>query len=81
MNTNQLTDRMSGTARELQDTARNKVQDLKETAMDWTGKAKNKARDVGAAADLYLHQYAWTTLAVVGVSALIAGLLLGRKKS
>lgn len=74
MNTNELAEQASQRAK---DTA-NKVKD---TAQDLTEKAKSKARDAGAAADLYLHEYAWTTMALVAVSAGLLGFLIGRRQS
>ncbi len=54
---------------------------IKEKAGALAEKAKSTARDAGARADLYLHEYAWTTLAVVGLFAFGIGLLLGRQRS
>jgi ElaB/YqjD/DUF883 family membrane-anchored ribosome-binding protein len=80
MNTNELTDRVGDKAEELQNQAQEKMRNIKETARDWSGKAKNTARNVGAAADLYVREYAWTTVAMVGVTALLVGFLLGRQR-
>jgi ElaB/YqjD/DUF883 family membrane-anchored ribosome-binding protein len=37
---------------------------------EWAEKAKGTARDAGAAADLYVHEYAWTSVAIIAVVAL-----------
>jgi ElaB/YqjD/DUF883 family membrane-anchored ribosome-binding protein len=61
-----------------------KAEDLKNKAQgavqDWTEKAKGSARDATAAADLYVHQYAWTSVAVIAVFAGVLGFLLGSRR-
>jgi ElaB/YqjD/DUF883 family membrane-anchored ribosome-binding protein len=54
---------------------------VREAVEDWSEKAKGTARDAGPAADLYLHEYAWTTVALVAVAAGLLGFLLGRRES
>ncbi len=66
---------------QMREQAGQMAEQFKQTAQDWSEKAKGTARDAGAAADLYLHEYAWTTVAVVGVAALLVGYLLGRNQS
>jgi ElaB/YqjD/DUF883 family membrane-anchored ribosome-binding protein len=56
-------------------------QDIKEKAGVLAEKAKSTVRDAGAGADLYVHEYAWTTVAVVALAALGLGYLLGRQQS
>jgi ElaB/YqjD/DUF883 family membrane-anchored ribosome-binding protein len=85
MNTNELKDRIGDKTADLQNKAQNTLGELKESTQEWTEKAarkaKSTARDVGAAADLYLHEYAWTTLAAVGVVALLLGILMGSRRN
>ena len=57
-----------------------KAQDIKEATQEWTEKAKGTARDAGAAADLYLREYAWTTVALVAVAAAALGFWVGRSR-
>ena len=50
-----------------------------QAAKELSEKAKATARDAGAAADLYVHEYAWTSVAAVAVLAWAMGYLLGRR--
>jgi ElaB/YqjD/DUF883 family membrane-anchored ribosome-binding protein len=81
MNANEMTEQAAQKAKELQQRAR----ELKDQARDWTEKAKKKAkttaRDAAAAADLYVHEYTWTTFAIVAVTAAALGFMLGRSRS
>lgn len=70
MNTDQMTEEVA-----------TQTQELKEKAGEWKNNIQGAARDAGAAADLYLHEYAWTTVAVVGVAAGLVGFLIGRSQS
>jgi len=78
MNANELAGKAEDKTRELQQSAGK----LKDKAQDWgekaTKKAKRTARDAAAAADSYVHEYAWTTFALVAVTALTIGFFLGR---
>lgn len=56
---------------------RNTGQSVMDTAQEWTEKAKGTVRDAGAAADLYVHEYAWTTTVLVAVVAGCLGYLIG----
>ncbi len=56
------------------------AQELKQTAQEWSQKAKGTARDAGAAADLYLHEYAWTSMVLVAVLGVTVGYLLGARR-
>ncbi len=67
-------------ANRVTEQAGHKGQEIKETAQQWAEKAKGTARDAGAAADLYLHEYAWTTVLTVGVAAFVLGFVLGRSQ-
>ncbi len=56
------------------------AQSVTETAQEWTKKAKGTARDAGAAADLYLHEYAWTSLLLMTAVVGLVGYLLGARR-
>ena len=56
------------------------AQKLTEVGQQWSKKAKGTARDAGAAADLYLHEYAWTSMALVAAMAGMLGYLLGARR-
>lgn len=66
-------------AAEVKEKAGQMGQGVKETMQDWSNKATGKARDAGAAADLYLHEYAWTTMMCVALAAGLVGYFLGRQ--
>jgi ElaB/YqjD/DUF883 family membrane-anchored ribosome-binding protein len=53
---------------------------LKDSAREWTNRARGSVRDAGAAADLYVHQYAWTSVALVAVAACLVGYWLGSSR-
>jgi ElaB/YqjD/DUF883 family membrane-anchored ribosome-binding protein len=63
---------------EIAEQAQDTVESLKNSPKQWTRKAQGAVRDASAAADLYLHEYAWTIMALVTVSAGLLGLLIGR---
>jgi ElaB/YqjD/DUF883 family membrane-anchored ribosome-binding protein len=73
MDTKEMTEQAQRTAQEA-------GQNVKETAQEWADKAKGTARDAGAAADLYLHEYAWTSVAFIALLAGVAGYLLGSRR-
>jgi ElaB/YqjD/DUF883 family membrane-anchored ribosome-binding protein len=73
MNTNEV-------AEQATERAKATAGKVKGAARDLTEKARSKARDASAAADLYLHEYAWTTTALVAVTAGLVGYLLGRRR-
>ncbi len=54
--------------------------ELKETGQEWSEKARSTARDAGAAADLYLHEYAWTSAIAIAAVAGIIGYWLGTQR-
>lgn len=53
---------------------------IKDTAAQLTTKARGSVRDASAAADLYVHEYAWTSLALVAVMAGAIGFLLASSR-
>ncbi|HEV2211593.1 MAG TPA: hypothetical protein VG167_22735 [Verrucomicrobiae bacterium] len=56
-----------------------KAQELKEQAQNWQETAKYQARRAGAAADEYVRENSWQSVAIaLGVGCLI-GLLLARR--
>ncbi len=67
-------------AREQAEAGQQTTRKLKERAQEWTEKAKSSARDAGATADLYVHEYAWTSLLLLTATAGILGFLLGRSR-
>lgn len=58
----------------------NKARDLKNSTSELARRASSTMRDAGAAADLYLHQYAWTTTAVVALIAGTVGFFIGSSR-
>jgi ElaB/YqjD/DUF883 family membrane-anchored ribosome-binding protein len=70
METKEMTEQTAGT-----------FQDIKEKASEIAERAKGTVRDAGAGADLYVHEYAWTTVLIVGLLGLGLGYLFGRQQS
>ena len=66
--------------KEMTEQTPNAAEELQQKAGEWTEKAKGAARDVGAGADLYVREYAWTTVALAAVAAGVIGFLVGRPK-
>ncbi len=56
------------------------AQKVAQTGQEWAEKAKSTARDAGAAADLYLHEYAWTSVVLIAATAGVLGYLLGARR-
>ena len=56
------------------------AQKLTEAGQEWGEKAKSAARHAGAAADLYLHEYAWTSMVLVAAAAGMLGYLVGARR-
>lgn len=56
------------------------AQSIKESAQEWKRKAQGTVRDAGAAADLYVHEYAWTTMVLIAAVAGVLGYLLGSSR-
>jgi ElaB/YqjD/DUF883 family membrane-anchored ribosome-binding protein len=74
------TPEMSDTAEQLKEQARDYAEQAKETARLWRERAKEKARDAGIAADRYVHENVWTTVAFAAITGCVVGYLLGRSK-
>lgn len=51
-----------------------------ERGKEWAEKAKGTARDAGAAADLYVHEYAWTRVVLIAAAAGVLGYLWGARR-
>ncbi len=56
-------------------------QDIRAKVGTVAEKARSTAKVAGARADLYVHQYAWTTIGIVASLAFGIGFLLGRQQS
>ncbi len=79
--TGEAAQNLSEKGQEMADKAKGTAKAVSETAKEWGQKAQGTARDAGAAADLYLHEYAWTTVVLVAVTAGLLGYFLGRQSS
>lgn len=74
MNTNEL-------AQQATERAQQTTENVKSTARNITQRATEKAREAGVAADFYVREYAWTSLAVVALAAGLVGYMIGRRQS
>lgn len=79
-----LTEQATDTAKEWKDKARGAAQEwtdkAKGTAREWTDRARGQAREARVAADSYVHENAWTSIAMVAVVACVVGYLLGSSR-
>ena len=72
MNPNELSEQAGA---KIQETSRQ----VRDRARDLSNRAGAKVRDFSVAADDYLHEYPWSTVAMVAVFAGVIGFLLGRR--
>jgi ElaB/YqjD/DUF883 family membrane-anchored ribosome-binding protein len=70
---------MANKAQQAAERAREKGREIANKAADAGRRAKGVARDAGAAADLYVHEYTYTTMLMVAVVAGTIGYMLGRR--
>jgi ElaB/YqjD/DUF883 family membrane-anchored ribosome-binding protein len=73
MKENEMTEQGRRTAQAMNKTAEEWTGKAKGVAQEWAGKATEKARDAGAAADLYVREYAWTSVALAAVIGVVIG--------
>lgn len=76
---NQALDSVRENTHGMAEKASQAMHSVRDSAQGLSAKAKTTARDAGAAADLYLHEYAWSTMALVAVTAGVLGYLLARR--
>ncbi|HYG22194.1 MAG TPA: hypothetical protein VEH04_05365 [Verrucomicrobiae bacterium] len=74
MNTNEIAEQATDRAREAAETIRNSAETL-------SSRAAMKAREASAMADFYVREYAWTSVAMVAITAGLIGYLLGRREN
>ncbi len=77
MKENTLTSQVRGTAQGVKEAAQEWTERAKGTAREWTDRAIGGARDAGTAADNYIRENVWTSVAIVAVAACVVGYLLG----
>ncbi len=81
MDTNDISEKAQewqSKAEDTQEALREKAQQFQEAAQDWTERFKGSARSAASQADSYLHENAWTSVALVAIVAGFLGYLLGR---
>ncbi len=71
-----VTERAQEKAQDWQERA----QVLTDRAKQWSRRAQDAARQAGLAADKYVHENTWTTVAVLAVAAVTLGFMLGRMR-
>ena len=77
MNTNELKEQ----AEQATDRAKETAENIREKAQSIAATAKQKVYKAGTAADFYVREYAWTTMALVALTAGLVGYALGRRQS
>jgi len=73
MNTNEL-------AEQATEHAEQTGENIRTTARDLAARARSKVREAGVATDYYVHEYAWTSLAIVAMAAGMIGYMIGRRE-
>jgi ElaB/YqjD/DUF883 family membrane-anchored ribosome-binding protein len=81
MNANEAMEQTAQKAKQSVESLKDTMKQAKSSASDLSRRAAGKARDAGAAADLYVHEYAWTSLAIVAVAVGLLGYVLGRQRN
>ena len=54
--------------------------EMTDKIQDWQKKAKETARTMGEATDEYVHENAWTSIALAAVVGCIVGFLISRSR-
>ncbi len=65
---------------EMSDTVENLQDQAQETTQEWKQKAMETARNCGQAADRYVRDNVWTTVAFAALGGCLLGFLLGRSR-
>jgi ElaB/YqjD/DUF883 family membrane-anchored ribosome-binding protein len=85
MNAENLTEEAGQKAKdatqEISDRAKRATREAQETMEAWTQRAKTKVRDAAVATDDYVHEYTWSSIALVALTAGVIGFLLGSRRS
>jgi len=56
------------------------TRDISEKLEDWQKRATETARNVGEVTDRYVHENAWTTVAIAAVLGCVVGFLLANSR-
>jgi ElaB/YqjD/DUF883 family membrane-anchored ribosome-binding protein len=65
---------------EISERAKRAAEDVKEATEAWSQRAKTTVRDAAVATDEYVHEYAWSSIALVALTAGVIGFLLGNRR-
>ncbi len=77
MDTNDLTQK----AQQVSDNLEQQTQDWRRRATEWKDRTTTAVRNASQRADEYVHNYAWSSIALAAVIGCVFGFLLGRRDS
>lgn len=80
MDTNELTRKANEMHEDLQSQAQDVQEQLREAGEHWRRRATQAIRDASVTADQYVHENAWTTVAMAAVLGCVVGFFLGRSR-
>lgn len=65
---------------DISDTAQDLKDQVRDTAAEWQHRAKKTAKDASLAADRYVRDNVWGSVAVAVIAGCVFGYLLGRTR-
>jgi ElaB/YqjD/DUF883 family membrane-anchored ribosome-binding protein len=77
MDTSDLTQK----AQDVRDNLEEQSHDWKQRAAEWRVRTATAVRNASHTADNYVHNYAWSSIALAAVTGCVFGYLLGRRGS
>ncbi len=84
MDTNDLTQKAQDVRDNLEEQTqdwRQRATEWKQRATEWKDRATTAMRDASQTADEYVHENAWTSIALAAVIGCVVGFLLSRRDS
>lgn len=70
--------RLQETAKNVQETAKNKLADVSHKMSDVSHKVAERSRVAATTTDAYIHEYAWSSIALAALMGVVIGLMIRR---
>ncbi len=80
MDTNELTRKANEMQEQLEDQTQQVKEQVREASENWRRRATEAVRNASVATDQYVHDYAWTSVAMAAVLGCVVGFFLGRSR-